>query len=253
MSFKYSFQLYTARFFPPVSAQLPVLKSLGYEAVEPFMPLLDDPAEFRRQMDGEGLVCSGFHANYQELLVDPQRFVGLADELGTDFIIPPWLAPHDRGKSAEDWKRIGEKLGAAAEAIKGSGKRIAWHNHDFEFVPLADGSLPITHLLDAAGDQVGLELDLAWVVRAKADPAEALKSLKSRIWALQPKDTAPLGTAIEDGWTAPGRGILDWSNLWPLMRATGVDYLVVEHDNPADWVQLATDAIAHLRKMDETA
>lgn len=252
MSFKYSFQLYTARFFPPLSTQFPVLKKLGYQAVEPFMPLLEDPAEFHRLMDGEGLVCSGFHANYQDLLVDPQRFVDLADVLGTDLIIPPWLAPQDRGNSADEWKRIGERLGEAAKKIDGSGKRIAWHNHDFEFVALSDGSLPITHLLDAAGDDVGLELDLAWVVRAKADPAEALKNLKSRIWALQPKDTAPLGTVAEDGWAAPGQGIVDWPSLWPLMRATGVDYLVVEHDNPADWEKLAADAISHLRKLDET-
>lgn len=253
MGFKYSFQLYSSRFFPPLSAQLPVLKQAGYEAVEPFMPLLDDAADFRRQIDGAGLKCSGFHAHYQDLLADPQRFVDLAGVLGTDLIIPPWLAPKDRGNSADDWKRIGENLARAAAAIEGSGKRIAWHNHDFEFVKLADGTLPIDHLLAAAGDSVGLELDLAWVVRAGADPAEALKTLKDRIWVLQPKDTAPLGTAQEDGWTAPGKGILDWPTLWPLMQATGVDYLVVEHDNPADWVQLATDAIAHLRKMDEIA
>lgn len=253
MAFKYSFQLYTSRFFPPLSAQLPVLKDLGYEAVEPFMPLLDEPEEFRRQIDGAGLKCSGFHAHYQDLVADPQRFVDLADMLGTDLIIPPWLAPQDRPTSAEGWKRIGEKLAGAADAISGSGKRIAWHNHDFEFVPLADGSMPLTHLFGASGDAVGLELDLAWVVRAGADPAQALRDHKERIWVLQPKDTAPLGTKAEDGWTAPGKGILDWPGLWPLMRATGVDYLVVEHDNPADWVQLARDAIMHLKKMDETA
>lgn len=217
------------------------------------MPLLEDPAEFRRQIEGAGLLCSSFHANYRDLLVDPQKFVDLAGILGTDLIIPPWLAPVDRGTSAADWSRIGENLARAAEAIAGSGKRIAWHNHDFEFVALPDGSLPIDHLLAAAGEGVGLELDLAWVVRAGADPAAALKAHKSQIWALQPKDTAPPGTVAEEGWAAPGKGILDWPSLWPLMRATGVKTLVVEHDNPADWVQLATDAISHLRKMDEAA
>ena len=83
--------------------------------------------------------------------------------------------------------------------------------------------------------------------------AAALKNLRSKIWALQPKDTAPPGTWAEGGWTAPGKGIVDWPALWPLMRATGVEYLVVEHDNPDDWVQLAADAISYLRKMDETA
>lgn len=217
------------------------------------MPLLEDPAEFRKQIDGAGLKCSSFHAHYQDLLADPQRFVDLANVLGTDLIIPPWLAPEDRASSADGWKRIGENLANAAQAIEGSGKRIAWHNHDFEFVKLDDGSLPIDHLLAAAGDAVGLELDLAWVARAGSDPAEALKSFRDKIWALQPKDTAPPGTTKEEGWAAPGQGILDWPNLWPLMRATRVEYLVVEHDNPADWVQLATDAIAHLRKMDEVA
>lgn len=252
MAFKLSFQLYSARFFPPLSNQLPKLKAMGYDAVEPFMPLLEDPAEFRRQTDGAGLACSGFHAHFHDLCADPQRFIDLSDEIGTDLIIPPWLAPEDRGTTGDAWKRIGEKLAVAAETVTAAGKVLAWHNHDFEFVPLSDGSVPIDHLFAAAGDKVSFEIDLAWVKRADADPAAALEKYVDRIVAIQPKDTAPKGTVAEEGWTAPGQGVLDWPALWPLMRKTGADYLIVEHDNPADWEKLASDAIAYLRQMDET-
>lgn len=253
MTYKISFQLYSARFFPPLASQLPKLKAMGYDAVEPWMPALENPGEFRQQIDDAGLACSGFHAHFQDLVADPHKFVDLAEQIGANLIIPPWLAPEDRGQSGDDWKKVGDMLASAADMISAAGKRLAWHNHDFEFVPLSDGSVPIDHLFDTAGDKVGFEIDCAWIVRAGADPAAALEKYADRIWAIQPKDTAPAGTGAEGGWTAPGQGVIDWAALWPKMRQTQADHLVVEHDNPADWEKLAEDAINYLKKMDQSS
>ena len=46
-----SFQLYSARFFPPLEAQLDWLAQCGYDAVEPWLPAYgDDAALFRRSL-----------------------------------------------------------------------------------------------------------------------------------------------------------------------------------------------------------
>ena len=43
---------------------------------------------------------------------------------------------------------------AHAAALAEAGLKLAWHNHDFEYVTLPDGSRPIDHLLAAPGVSV---------------------------------------------------------------------------------------------------
>ena len=64
---------------------------------------------------------------------------------------------------------------------------------------------------------------------------------------IQPKDTAPLGTKAEDGWTAVGDGIIDWKTLFPLFSKTKADEIAVEHDNPADWRKFAQRSFDYLK------
>ena len=126
---------------------------------------------------------------------------------------------------------------------------MLWHNHDFEYLPLPDGSRPIDHLLAAAGDGVGFEIDCAWVVRGGADVAAELKRYAGRIDAIQVKDTAPLGTKADDGWTATGDGIVPWEKIWPLFAATKSDLIVMEHDNPSDWKTYARRSFDYVTRM----
>lgn len=249
-AYKISFQLYSARHFPPLEAQLDELARIGYDAVEPWLPAYgDDPEGFRRKIDAAGLVCLGFHMPLPIQPDDWHRFVHVGERLGAKLMIPAWLPPEERGSDAGGWQRIGAMLAMGAEKARSAGLRVAWHNHDFEYFPLADGSRPIDHLLGSAGAEVGLEVDCGWVVRGGADPAAELERYADRIVAIQVKDTAPLGTAAEDGWTATGDGIIDWRALWPHFLKTKADHLVVEHDNPADWVRFARRSYEYVTRM----
>ena len=42
-------------------------------------------------------------------------------------------------------------LAKGAESVRSAGLKIAWHNHDFEYRKLSDGSRPIDHLFAAPG------------------------------------------------------------------------------------------------------
>ena len=86
-------------------------------------------------------------------------------------------------------------------------------------------------------------------MRGGADPAAELARFADRILAIQPKDTAPLGTKKDDGWTATGDGIIDWKSLWPLFPKTKADHIVVEHDNPSDWRVFAQRSYDYLKKL----
>jgi sugar phosphate isomerase/epimerase len=98
-------------------------------------------------------------------------------------------------------------------------------------------------------DAVKFEIDCGWIVRGGADPAEELRRYADRIVAIQLKDTAPLGTREEDGWTATGDGIINWAALVPLMERTAATHIVAEHDNPANWRRFASRSIDHMRTL----
>jgi sugar phosphate isomerase/epimerase len=248
MPYKISYQLYSSRNFPPLAAQLPVLKSLGYDAVEPWLPAYEaSPKQFRAQIDDAGLACYGFHMPLAGLVDEPDRFIEIAQQLGAALMIPPYVMPEDRRPTPDFWKRLGTQLAAGAEKAAKHGLRVAWHNHDFEFQPLSDGSRPIDHIFAAAGDTVWFEMDCAWIVRAGADPAVELARFADRIAAVQVKDTAPLGTIRDGGWAATGDGIIDWPALAPLIAATRADHLVAEHDEPSDWKSFAERSIRYLK------
>jgi sugar phosphate isomerase/epimerase len=243
--YKIAFQLYTARNFPPQEAVLEALVQIGYDAVEAWLPDYgDDPAGFRRRLDAAGLACMGFHMPLAGLVEEPERFLDIAETIGDKpLMIPPFLPPHERPADVDGWKRIGDRLAAGAERVRSRGLRLAWHNHEFEYRLLPDGSRPIDHMLASA--DVGLEIDFAWVVRGWADPVAELERFADRIVSIQIKDTAGPGTLDDqNGWRATGDGVVPWSALWPLFPSTTTEYLVVEHDRPVDWLDVARRSYA---------
>ncbi len=250
MAYPIAYQLYSSRNFPPLEAQLPELKAMGYDAIEPWLPAYEaSPDGFRQALDDNGLKCFGFHMPLGGLVKEPQKFIDIALTLGATWMIPPYIPAEERGTSADYWRRLGETLAEGAAKAKPHGLKVAWHNHDFEFVAMADGTRPIDHILSADNPDVWFEIDCGWIRRANADPAAELKRFSDRIGVIQVKDTAPLGTTVDDGWAATGDGIIDWSAIVPLMRATKADHLVTEHDNPSDWRRFAQRSINHLRKL----
>jgi sugar phosphate isomerase/epimerase len=250
MPYKISYQLYSSRNFPPLESQLPILKAIGYDAIEPWLPAYEKGArDFRRALDEAGLACIGFHMPLTGLTRETDRFVGIANDLGATLMIPPWIAPEERDSGPDGWRRLGAALAEGAAKVRSAGLRVAWHNHDFEYRRLGDGSRPIDLILQASGPDVGFEIDCGWIVRGGGDPAAELARYADRIWAIQVKDTAPLGTRQDDGWTATGDGIIDWQALWPLLRRTKADHIVVEHDNPSDWQTFARRSFDHVRRL----
>lgn len=246
MTYPVAYQLYSSRNFPPLEAQFPELKAMGYDAIEPWLPAYEaDPLAFRRALDQAGLKCFGFHMPLDGLIQEVERFIDIALALGATYMIPPWIDPARREDSVYYWSGIGAALGRGAEMAARQGLKVAWHNHDFEYKRLPDGSRPIDHIL--APDAVGFEIDLGWLNRAGADPKAELVRYKDKIVIIQTKDTAPIGTKVEEGWTATGNGIIDWQSLAPLFRDTAATHLVTEHDNPANWRAFAQQSLNHLR------
>ena len=239
--YRISFQLYSARNFPPLEAQLETLAAIGFDGVEPYRGCYgDDPEGFRRMIDSVGLKCPTAHIPVDLLLSDRAAFIGIAETLGVEAAVLPYLVEEERPRDRAGWTAFAGKLAEAVPALAERGIKLAWHTHAFEYEPLSDGFRPIEALIAPAG--MYYEPDIGWITRSGADVVAELTRFPGRVVAFHVKDTAPPGVTADDGWTDVGAGTIDWSALWPTIAASGCDLLVFENDNPSDWEGFARNS-----------
>ena len=242
-----SFQLYSARSFPPLEAQLATLAALGYRQVEPYGGLYGALDDLAVAFNRHGLRSPSGHFGLDLLEGDFKRALTIVRTLGMTFVVAPFLPPSERPTDVEGWKVFGARLAAIAEKFASERLTFGWHNHDFEMRALPDGSYPIDRILDAS-DKIQWQADVGWIARTGADPLHWLARYKDRIGALHVKDLAKAGEkADEQGWADPGAGVLDLKKIVAAGIAAGAKILVAEHDAPSDYERFASAAIAALR------
>jgi sugar phosphate isomerase/epimerase len=230
-----SFQLYSARKFPPLDNQLATLARLGYAKVEPYSGLFAEPEALIGGLKRHGLTAPSTHVSLDELKKNLEGFVHQARSIGAKLVIVPYIAPEQRPQDTEGWRGLGRELAAIGDKLAAQSLQLAWHNHDFEFMKLPDGSCPLDRLFEAA-PKLLWEADIGWIHAAGEDPVHWLNKYAGRVRAVHIKDQAPKGEKLdEDGWTDIGSGTIDWKRLMSALEATKADLFVLEHDNPADF------------------
>lgn len=243
--YRISFQLYSARNFPPLEAQLETLAEIGFDAVEPYRGAFgDDAAGFRRKIDAVGLKCPTAHLPVDLLLSDRAAYIDIARTLGLETAILPYLPEDQRPRDRAGWEAFAARLADNIPALADEGIRLGWHTHAFEYEPLADGFRPIEALIAPKG--MYYEPDIGWIARSGAGIVAELTRFPGRIVAFHVKDTAPDGVTRDDGWTDVGSGTIDWQGLWPTIAGSGCDLLVLENDNPSDWQGFARNSFGFL-------
>jgi sugar phosphate isomerase/epimerase len=162
---------------------------------------------------------------------------------GITYAAVSYLQPSERGTTAAAYETFADQLNRGGETARAAGVTLAYHNHGFEFVPLADGRRPLDVLvarLDPA--LVKLELDVFWVSIAGADPAELLAKYKGHVALLHLKDKAkdaPRETdeakVAKTAFTEVGNGALDVPAIVKAAQMAHVAHYFVEQDHtPGD-------------------
>jgi sugar phosphate isomerase/epimerase len=243
----FAYQLYSSRNFPPMEATFRMLADAGYTAVEGYGALYADDAAVAATEAGlkaTGLAMPTGHFGLGQLETEVDKVLRIARSLKMERLYCPYLMAEDRPADAAGWKAFGARLQKAGAPYRAAGYGFGWHNHDFEFVALPDGSLPQDRIFEG-GPDLEWEIDVAWVIKGGADPFAWIDRYKDRITAAHVKDIAPAGqNADEDGWADVGHGTVDWKALTAALRGIGVRHLIMEHDNPKDHARFATRSIA---------
>jgi sugar phosphate isomerase/epimerase len=244
-----SFQLWSAaRSADSLEQQLLHLKSFGYTDVQPYHTQYDDPKGMKRLIDEIGLTAKTGHFDLSMFEDEFDRVDAAATLLGMGLLVAAYIQPSERPTDVAGWQRFGRRLQGYASRCEAQGFRFAWHNHEFEFERLPDGSYPIEHLL---GEHLLWEVDVAWVLRAKdVDPKPWLARYARRIPAVHVKDIAPQKAIVtEGGWADVGEGIVDWPTLWAASVAAGSQLMIAEHDEPDDYVRFARVSAAAMKRL----
>lgn len=223
---KVGLMLYTVRVecAHDLEGVLRTVAGLGYDGVELFDLHGHEPALVRSWLDELGLVAAGRHAGLDAL---EQNLPALAAELavlGTDRIALSWIDPPG---SAADARAAVSRIAAIAPRAQELGLRFGFHNHWGELAPLDDGVTTLDLLCALPPELLWLELDLAWVWEAGADPVALLERLAGRCPLVHVKDLRSRGS---HEFCPVGDGAVGYERVLPAALKAGVEWLIVEQD-----------------------
>ena len=254
---------------------LKAVAAIGFKTIELAGYAGRTPAQLRAAMDAVGLSTPSAHVQVQarggesSLDGDLSRLADEAHVLGVKTIVMPIFYAPERfemkprageafgemlgrvgaAMTADDWTFNADFLNAKGAVLKTHGLKLAYHNHNVEFSPLAKGGNGYEILLaktDPAA--VSFEMDAGWVAAAGQDPFALLKAHPHRFTAMHVKDikasTKPNFVFVQDP-TEVGSGLIDWKRLLPAAYAAGVRDFFVEQEPPFAHSRLESVGISY--------
>ncbi len=151
-------------------------------------------------------------------------------------LICPWTPP-ETFKNESSIRDLAEQLNDAEMAINVAGRKLLYHNHDFEFRVL-NNQYAFYEFVKHLSPTIKLEIDTYLLAVGGADPLEVIRFLSNRVELLHVKDGSISPPNLN---LAVGEGVMDYATI---IRAipTSVSWLVVELEN------CATDMLEAVRK-----
>jgi sugar phosphate isomerase/epimerase len=176
---------------------------------------------------------------------------------GFSYVVCPYIAPQDRG-GVEVIKKLADTLNKAGERVKAAGMHLCYHNHAFEFEPVAGSSDTLLDVLMKNADPklVGLEFDVMWSEVGGVNPVRIFEKYKGRIPLVHLKNVIKLPApqynerVPREAFKDVGSGVIDMPKVLQAAAKAGVKHYFVEQDqtpgNPLDSLKLSAD---YLRKL----
>ena len=241
-------QLYTVRreLGQDFEGTLGKIAAIGFREVE-FAGYYDrTPEQVKATLDKLKLTAPSAHVPVAGLRDELAKHLAAAKVIGHHYLVCPWLAPEER-KALSDYQQLAALLNRAGKACREAGLQLAYHNHDFEFMPL-EGRLPFDLLLAETDPQlVKIELDLYWIAKANREPAAYFDKYPGRFELFHVKD---MDKTPKQFFTEVGRGTIDFKAIFALGQKAGVKHYFVEQDeSPAPLESLKT-SFTYLQGLD---
>jgi sugar phosphate isomerase/epimerase len=185
-----------------------------------------------------------------------EQTVEQAQRHGLKHLVFGYIGKGHREKAAQ-LQRTAERCNRAAELCAKAGMQLGYHNHSFEFEPLAGGQTGYEILIEEFDPQLmKFEVDVFWVACGGWDPVETMRRLNGRVSQLHLKDmlagTAKNfdeGTIPPDAFQELGAGTIDLPGILKAAQGIGVAQCHVEQDQSPDPLQSIAASYQYLKQL----
>jgi sugar phosphate isomerase/epimerase len=255
---KIGLQLYTLRneMGKDAKGTLAKVAAQGYKTVETFgygngKWFGMNAAELRAELKSLGLTTPSGHTFPASVFLQNgweekwKPAVADAKAVGQEYIVIPWMEEQYR-TDINNFKKMAAVLNKAAEICKQAGIKLAYHNHDFEFAPLAGTNGFDVLLKETDPKLVFFEMDIYWVSKAGKDPLAFFSKYPGRfaMWHVKDMDNTP-----QKNFTEVGSGVINFKKIFTYAKQSGMKYFFVEQDQcPGAPLDSTAKSIAYLKK-----
>ncbi len=191
------------------------------------------PAEFKSTLDSLGLKAISAHMG-MVTLENADQLIADVKAAGISYFVipvpPMGMFTNDPTSNAMGMKGTAAELvnimNTLGEKCHKAGLKLLYHNHDFEFKPLADGTVIEDLLLEKCNPEwVNFQMDLYWVTKANANALTYFEKYPGRFKAWHVKDMD------KEGKFAPvGTGTIDFKSILAQKEKSGMEFYLVEQD-----------------------
>lgn len=210
------------------------LSKLGFGAVQASALGPIEPAELKKILDDNGLVCAATHRGLDQMRDEPEKLIEEHQILGCELTA---LGGFGFGGADEPaWDAFIKDFNAATAKLNAAGLRVGYHNHSHEWSPFDPPDrinverTPIRKLIDGLDQHIWFELDTYWVAHAGADPAAWTRKCAGRLPAVHVKDMTITQDRTQK-MCEVGAGNLNWPAILDACKEVGVKWYLIERDN----------------------
>lgn len=238
---KLAVQMYTVREHTNTASELSrtlkKISDIGYTAVQlSAVKAMNgdnpevDAEEAKKMLDDNGLQCIATHRPWDSLMNNTEGEIEFHKTLECDFTAIGGIPKDTYPRTAEGVRNFLKDADRIISKLKDAGIRFGHHNHSHEFARISRKGQWLEELLiDEAGGDLMLELDLYWIQHAGVNPVRILERAGGRVPVIHLKDKE---VDPEEGPVmAPiGEGNLDWEHIIPACEEADVRWYAVEQD-----------------------
>jgi sugar phosphate isomerase/epimerase len=241
-------QLYTVRdpLGQDFEGTLAQVAKAGYKNVELAGLYNHTPQQVRETLDKLKLKAVAAHMGIDGMRDKLDQAIADAKVLGYKYLVLAYL--NDDVRNPEGYAQSAKVLETAGRKAADAGLTVCYHNHNFEFAKLADGSRGWDILYGKTDPKfVQAEIDLYWATFAGQDPMKLLEQFKGRMPLLHIKDMA---AGPEKKMAEVGTGIIDYKAITKAAPGFGVQAYIIEQDTNWNGTPVASAklSLANLKK-----
>jgi sugar phosphate isomerase/epimerase len=249
-------QLYTIRDLLAKDAPgaLKQLQEIGFREVETAGFGKYSAADFRKLLDDAGLKCPSAHVD----LSKPDLGPVFADvhALGAQYATSSSLATSNMPRPApgtprgsmprmgllglDGFTKLAAQMNEIGKKAKAAGLQYAYHNHNYEFEKMPDGSYGYDVLVkNTDHGLVKFEIDCGWMCVAGASPVHYFQTYPGRFKMIHVKDFQPVSqpSTSLSGPERPkganlGTGFIDYKPIFAAGKKAGIQHAFSEQEEP---------------------